>query len=257
MAREIAATVSRVPEVRAIAAFVGVPSPIDFNGMVRHYYLRSRPWQGEIQVQLTDKGERSRTSHEIALQARAELTPMARDMGALMTAIVMSGRRSFTISTALRTFSDSGCRADPKFENEIIAGLRRKGVAAVASHPHLDTSDGVLQQDIDQLSGAVGADGILMSHVVSVDTRVEAAEGREAIKSTCRGGDLVELPGRVGGHVDVELERVASLLHADVREEVVVGREREHGDPIDVGDVLAAVDRGEHAGLCDGSRCAV
>ena len=80
-----------------------------------------------------------------------------------------------------------------QFENEIIAGLRRKGVAAVASHTHLDTSDGVLQQDIDQLSGAVGADGILMSHVVSVDTRVEAAEGREAIKSTCRGGDLVDL----------------------------------------------------------------
>ena len=80
-----------------------------------------------------------------------------------------------------------------QFENEIVAGLRRERVAAVASHTHLDTSDGVLQQDIDQLSGTVGADGILMSHVVSVDTRVEAAEGREAIKSTCRGGDLVDL----------------------------------------------------------------
>lgn len=79
-----------------------------------------------------------------------------------------------------------------QFENEIVAGLRRAQVEAIASHAHVDTSDGVLQQDIDQLSDTVGADGILISHVVSVDTSIETAEGREDIESTCRGGDPVD-----------------------------------------------------------------
>ena len=79
-----------------------------------------------------------------------------------------------------------------QFESEIITRLRHAKVTAVPSYTHLNTSDGVLQQDIDQLSDAVGADGILISHVVSVDTSIETAEGREDIESTCRGGDLVD-----------------------------------------------------------------
>ena len=79
-----------------------------------------------------------------------------------------------------------------QFENEIITGLRREQVEAIPSYTHVDTSDGVLQQDIDQLSATVGADGILISHVASVGTSVVTAEGRQEIESTCRGGDLVD-----------------------------------------------------------------
>lgn len=79
-----------------------------------------------------------------------------------------------------------------QFENEIVTGLRREQVEATPSHTQIDTSDGVLQQDIDQLSDTVEADGILISHVVSVDTRVETTAGRANIESTCRGGDLVD-----------------------------------------------------------------
>jgi multidrug efflux pump subunit AcrB len=57
--------------------------------MVRHYYLRSKPWQGEIQVQLTHKRDRDRTSHEIALEAREILTPIAREAGAHITVVEM------------------------------------------------------------------------------------------------------------------------------------------------------------------------
>lgn len=79
-----------------------------------------------------------------------------------------------------------------RFEDEIVAGLRREKTAATASHAYLRTSDGVLQDDLDRTSETVGADAILMSHVVSVDMRVESAEGRADIKSTCRGGDPVD-----------------------------------------------------------------
>jgi len=88
-ARLLAERVREIPEVVAVQTYAGTAKPFDFNGMVRHYYLRQRPWQGEVQVQLTDKHERSRTSHEIALEARALLTPLAREAGARITVVEM------------------------------------------------------------------------------------------------------------------------------------------------------------------------
>jgi multidrug efflux pump subunit AcrB len=57
--------------VEAVQAYVGTARPFDFNGMVRHYYLRQQPWQAEVQVQLRGKHDRSVTSHELALKTRA------------------------------------------------------------------------------------------------------------------------------------------------------------------------------------------
>ena len=44
--------------------------------MVRHYYLRQDPWQGEVQVQLLHKSKRDRSSHELAVQARADISEL-------------------------------------------------------------------------------------------------------------------------------------------------------------------------------------
>jgi hypothetical protein len=79
-----------------------------------------------------------------------------------------------------------------RFENEIVLSLRREQVDAIPSHTHLDASDGLLQDDINRVGEAVGADGILVTHIVSVDTRVDVVEGRDEIVSTCRGGDPVD-----------------------------------------------------------------
>jgi multidrug efflux pump subunit AcrB len=88
-ARLFAETLRELPEVVAIQTYAGTAKPFDFNGMVRHYYLRQRPWQAEIQVQLTNKHARDRTSHEMALQARELLTPLAREAGARITVVEM------------------------------------------------------------------------------------------------------------------------------------------------------------------------
>ncbi|MET0091644.1 MAG: efflux RND transporter permease subunit [Candidatus Thiodiazotropha sp.] len=75
LARELAEALRDISEVVGLETYAGTARPYDFNGMVRHYYLREEPWQGEIQVQLTHKKQRSRTSHAIAEEARAILTP--------------------------------------------------------------------------------------------------------------------------------------------------------------------------------------
>jgi multidrug efflux pump subunit AcrB len=77
--REVADQVNRVPEVLAIAAFVGVPSPIDFNGMVRRYYLRQGANMGELRLTLADKSQRTQQSHGVVLRLRELLAPLNRD----------------------------------------------------------------------------------------------------------------------------------------------------------------------------------
>ncbi len=79
----------QVPEIVDLQAYVGTVSPYNFNGMVRHYYLRQESWQSDIQIKLLDKGERERNSHDIASDARSILTPLARQLGARITVAEM------------------------------------------------------------------------------------------------------------------------------------------------------------------------
>ena len=62
-----------IPEVISFQTYAGTAAPFNFNGLVRHYYLRSSPEQGDVEINLSPKGERSRTSHQIAFDLRARL----------------------------------------------------------------------------------------------------------------------------------------------------------------------------------------
>lgn len=79
----------QIPEIIDMQSYVGTVSPYNFNGMVRHYYLRQDPWQADIQVKLLDKHDRDRPSHDIAVDARNILTPLARQLGARITVAEM------------------------------------------------------------------------------------------------------------------------------------------------------------------------
>lgn len=71
-----------VPEVKDLQLYAGTAAPINFNGLVRQYYLRSQPHQGDIQVNLVEKHERDRQSHLIALSVREPLQAIGQRMGA-------------------------------------------------------------------------------------------------------------------------------------------------------------------------------
>jgi len=70
VAHELVGVLRGIPEVTAVQSYAGTASPFNFNGMVRHYYLRQNPWDADIQVMLLDKNERDRGSHAIAVDAR-------------------------------------------------------------------------------------------------------------------------------------------------------------------------------------------
>ncbi|QUM73094.1 efflux RND transporter permease subunit [Sphingopyxis granuli] len=70
---DVAGIVRGLPEATSMEAYVGTSAPFNFNGLVRHYFLRSQPEQGDVMVTLLPKGERSRSSHQIALDLRQRL----------------------------------------------------------------------------------------------------------------------------------------------------------------------------------------
>ena len=75
--RAIGDAVSRVPEVENYQMYVGTSSPYNFNGLVRHYFLRRGANVADIQVNLVAKGERNAQSHDIARRVRPAVDAVA------------------------------------------------------------------------------------------------------------------------------------------------------------------------------------
>ena len=77
----LAAEIRKVPEVSDYEIYAGTAAPINFNGLVRQYYLRSGANVGDIQVNLVDKHLRKRQSHDIARSLRAPLVAVGQSHG--------------------------------------------------------------------------------------------------------------------------------------------------------------------------------
>jgi multidrug efflux pump subunit AcrB len=73
---EVSAVVTELPEVLDVQLYAGTAAPINFNGLVRQYYLRKSANLGDVQVNLVDKHHRKRKSHDIALDVRERLKPV-------------------------------------------------------------------------------------------------------------------------------------------------------------------------------------
>ena len=78
---EIGAELALEKDVTNYQAYAGTASPINFNGLVRQYYLRALPEKGDIQVNLADKHNRSRQSHEIAASLRDRIEAIGKFNG--------------------------------------------------------------------------------------------------------------------------------------------------------------------------------
>ena len=79
---EMGAYLATVPEVTDYQAYAGTSAPINFNGLVRQYYLRSGGEVGDLQVNLVDKHHRKEQSHAIATRVRPHLQAIAKRFGA-------------------------------------------------------------------------------------------------------------------------------------------------------------------------------
>jgi multidrug efflux pump subunit AcrB len=88
--RALSAVVDRlapVPETVSFETYSGTAAPFNFNGLVRHYYLRASPELGDVKVNLLPKSERSRPSHAIALEMRQRLADLPLPAGSAVKVV--------------------------------------------------------------------------------------------------------------------------------------------------------------------------
>ena len=82
LGESIAAYLRTVPEVRSTEVYAGVAAPFNFNGLVRHYFLRRGANVVDVQVNLLGKSDRDRQSHDIAVAVRPQLEAIAKRFNA-------------------------------------------------------------------------------------------------------------------------------------------------------------------------------
>jgi multidrug efflux pump subunit AcrB len=136
VAHDLATYLVRVPEVTDVITTAGASSPMDFNGMVRHYYLRQGANVADVRFNLITKKRRAQQSHAIALRLRNDLVAIAQRHGANIK-IVESPPGPPVISTLVAEVSGP---ADRSYD-DLVAGARKVRSIMEATPDVVDVDD--------------------------------------------------------------------------------------------------------------------
>ncbi|MDZ7667947.1 MAG: efflux RND transporter permease subunit [Gammaproteobacteria bacterium] len=233
-----------VPEVQNYQLYAGASAPINFNGLVRQYYLRSQPHQGDIQVNLVDKAQRSRKSHDIALLVRGSLADIGRRHGATVTMVEVPPGPPVLAPLVAEIYG---------LDHERQMGVAREVRAVFEATPHVvDVDDsieadqaklvvdvdraraaklGVTQESVTRdVAAALGGEDMSFLHDanarIPIPVRVQLppaeqtdAERLRALRVRADGGELVPL----SEVVDIRTTtREQTILHKDLLRVVYV-----------------------------------
>jgi multidrug efflux pump subunit AcrB len=157
---EMAGALVSIPEVTGTEVYAGAAAPYNFNGLVRHYFLRSGPHQGDVQVSLAPRKRRRRSSHAIAREARPLVEAVARRYDArVKVAEVPPGPPVLqTIVAEIYGPDDAGRREVARQVREVFS--RTDGVADVDWYVESPREKAVFRLDREKagLSGIHEAD---------------------------------------------------------------------------------------------------
>lgn len=144
--REVEAFLASVLEVRDYSSFVGTASPMDFNSMVRHGYLRQSPELADIRVNLADASERSMQSHAIGLRLRDALAEIGERNGALIKLVETPPGPPVLATLVAEVYGDESA-SQAELEDAAMhlaqhlrteAGVRETEVIASAPHTRVE-----------------------------------------------------------------------------------------------------------------------
>jgi len=150
VARRLASEIAVLPEVRDYEVYVGIASPMDFNGMVRHYFLRQGPHVADVRVNLAPKEKRQQQSHEIILRIRQRLTALAEKLGANIKLVEVPPGPPVTATITAEVYGPPGADYDQLIAagQTLAARLAREpGVVDVDTSAEADQVRWVFQTD--------------------------------------------------------------------------------------------------------------
>ena len=194
VSKDIVSYLRTVPEVENYQYYVGTHAPINFNGLVRHYYLRQSNNMADIQVNLVHKGERSDQSHDIAKRVRPKVQEIAAKYGANVKVVEVPPGPPVLSTIVAEIYG-------PNMEQQIALARQIKGV--------MEDTPGVV--DVDWM---VEDDQKVYTMVIDKEKAAFRGITTEQITNTLRmaldGADIGLL------HTDTELEPVGLELRLPI-----------------------------------------
>lgn len=151
VAQAVAAAVLQLPEVETVQTHAGSAAPFNFNGLVRHYFLRAEPHLGDVQINLAHKEHRSRSSHEIALDIRERLAGLDLPAGTVLKTVEPPPGPP-VMSTLLAEIHGP----DPETRREVARKVR----AAFESVPYIVDTDDSFGQQARRLRATISSDDL-------------------------------------------------------------------------------------------------
>ncbi|MHB2169101.1 efflux RND transporter permease subunit [Alsobacter sp. R-9] len=197
--QDIVRRLGSVPEVVSFQTYAGTAAPFNFNGLVRHYGLRSSPELGDVQVNLTPKEARARTSHEIALDMRRRLADLPIPPGTSIK-VVEPPPGPPVLSTLLAEIYGP----DPETRRAVAAKVRE----AFASVPFIVDVDDSFGQPAPRLRVTLDQDNLEFHGVEQRDVydTLRILQGGQTVGYSHRGGGRQPVPIRL------ELSKASRVL---------------------------------------------
>ena len=205
------ARLSSVPEVISFQTYAGTSAPFNFNGLVRHYYLRALSHQGDAQINLSPKGERDRTSHEIALDLRRRLSDLVVPAGTAIK-IVEPPPGPPVLSTLLAEIYGP----DAATRRAVAAGVRE----AFESVPFIVDIDDSYGSPPDRMRMVIDQDNLEYHRVEEGDVyqTIRSLYDGPTVGYSHRGDERQPIPIRIGlskGHGVVDERALATPVPAN------------------------------------------
>jgi len=221
------ALAAAIPEVRDWQAYAGTASPINFNGLVRQYYLRQMPEMGDLQINLVDRRHRHRKSHEIAMAARPIVQEIAARYGANAKVVEVPPGPPVLSPIVAEIYG-------PSYEGQIA--VARKVRQVLETTPDVvdvdDTIEEVAPELVLVVNQAKAAQyGVAQAQIVST---IRVALSGDSATSLFGGNNQYEVPVRIQMNA-AQKDRIERVLALKVR-----SRE---GQLVPIGELVDLVER--------------
>jgi multidrug efflux pump subunit AcrB len=204
LAMDMGRVVREIPEVKDLQLYAGVAAPHNFNGMVRHYYLRQGTYVADLQVNLVEKGERKLKSHDVAKVIRPLVTELAERSGTgARVKVVEVPPGPPVLSTLVAEVYGPNPEEQARVAGEIMA--------AFGEHPSVVDLDWSLTEPRSQLAFEVDQEQAALSGVA---------------KASVVGALRVGLAGQNATHLSVPGSRLSVPVNVRLAEEARSGRDR-------------------------------
>lgn len=190
VAQDIARIVLGLEEVRSVQTHAGTAAPFNFNGLVRHSYLRAEPQLGDVALNLTAKSERSRSSHELALDIRQRIAAIPVPPGTSLK-VVEPPPGPPVLATLLAEIYGP--------DAEIRRKVAEKVEAAFRSVPFIVDVDNSFGQSARRLRLSISTDDVEFFRVQENDVfdTIAVLNGGRTVGYSHRGGGRQPIPIRV------------------------------------------------------------